>query len=43
MNMALNKKQDDETLLAVLKEMRESLEKVNESIESMKKELKKKM
>lgn len=27
----------------VLREMRESLEKVNESIESMKKELKKKM
>jgi len=41
--MALNKKQDDETLLVVLREMRESLEKVNESIESMKKELKKKM
>jgi len=37
------KKQDDEILLAVLKDMRESLEKVNESIESMKKELRKKM
>ena len=41
--MALNKKQDDEALLAVLREMRESLEKVNESIEGMKKELRKKM
>ena len=38
-----NNNQSDEKLLAVLREMRDSLEKVNESIESMKKELKKKM